>query len=271
MIYCVWYPSGGFGHFINAILTLHGENFVRPDNTLEFSPRGNSHSLNLVTPKYFHEFWPEGVEFLDDKNYCILVDNGIDNKSESFKLIFPNSTIIKICYSNYSWPVVARTLIEKAMLSSMDQELPLDQWNTDEPWARREKYFLYLKDHSFRYAWRPSAGNQQSNHEIDIRELYNNYNECYTVLNAVVAIEDFRNLWNAWRIANSKYIDPVITALKVLSNVVSNQPENLSHITDIWTQSVIYYYIWVRFQIEVPHNEFANFFADTREIRKLVL
>ena len=30
MIYCVQYPSGGFGHFINAILTLHGVEFVRP-------------------------------------------------------------------------------------------------------------------------------------------------------------------------------------------------------------------------------------------------
>ena len=27
---CVWYPAGGFGHFVNSILTLYGDGFVRP-------------------------------------------------------------------------------------------------------------------------------------------------------------------------------------------------------------------------------------------------
>ena len=32
MIYCVWYPSGGFGHFINAVISLYGVDFKRPKN-----------------------------------------------------------------------------------------------------------------------------------------------------------------------------------------------------------------------------------------------
>ena len=32
MIYCVWYPSGGFGHFINAVLTLYSKDFEVPHN-----------------------------------------------------------------------------------------------------------------------------------------------------------------------------------------------------------------------------------------------
>ena len=78
MIYCIWYPSGGFGHFVNAILTLHGKNFVRPNKKLmNFSPDGNSHTLDLVVPKYHYNSWPGGIEFLNDKNYCVLIDNGI--------------------------------------------------------------------------------------------------------------------------------------------------------------------------------------------------
>ena len=145
MIYCVWYPSGGFGHFVNAVLTLHGNNFVRPKKLLKFSDSGNSHGLDLVVPKYLHESWPGGIEFLRDKNYCVLVDNGINNESEQFKSTFPDAVTIKICYCKYSWPVVARTMIEKAMSSSIEQQLPIDAWNTDQPWARREKYFLYLR------------------------------------------------------------------------------------------------------------------------------
>jgi hypothetical protein len=41
---------------------------------------------------------------------------------------------------------------------------------------------------------------------------------------------------------------------------------DLTHITDIWTQAVVYYYIWLEFGIEVPHNDFANFFTNTDQI-----
>ena len=145
-IYCVWYPSGGFGHFVNAILTLHGDNFVRPKKSLEFSSTGDSHSLDLIVPKYLHECWLGNIEFVNNQNYCVLIDNGINNESDNFKNTFANATVIKICYSNHSWPVVARTMIEKAMQSTIQQQLPVDQWESDEPWTRREKYFLYLQE-----------------------------------------------------------------------------------------------------------------------------
>ncbi len=270
MIYCVWYPSGGFGHFINAVLTLHGDNFVRPKKSLEFSANGNSHDLDLVVPKYLHECWPGGIEFLNDKNYSVLIDNGINNERDTFKSIFPNSTVVKVCYTNYSWAVVARTMIEKAMESSLDKQLPVDNWNTDEPWARREKYFLYLRDHSLRYAWRPAIENELSNNEIDVGELYQDYDDCHASINAVVDVEDFYPLWKEWRKANSKYIDPAVTSRKILSLVITKQSEDISHITDIWTQAVVYYYIWLWYKFEVPHNDYSNWFTNTSEIIKML-
>lgn len=267
MIYCVWYPSGGFGHFVNAVLTLYGENFVRPKKSLEFSANGNSHALDLVVPKYLNECWPGGIEFLNDKNYCVLIDNGINNESTDFKITFPNATVIKIGYCKYSWPVVARTMIEKAMHSSLDAELPLDQWNTDEPWAQREKYFLYLRDHPLCRAWQVEEGD---NNSLDVSELYEDYDDCHTYLNAIVPVKDFYDVWKEWRRTNAKYIDPVMTADKVLSLVLAKKSEDLSHITDLWTQAVIYYYIWLKYNIEVPHNDFADFFSNTDQIRKLV-
>jgi hypothetical protein len=109
-----------------------------------------------------------------------------------------------------------------------------------------------------------------SNNEIDVAELYQDYDDCHTFLNAIVEIEDFYPLWKEWRLANAKYIDPVITANNVLSCVLTKKSEDLTHITDIWTQSVIYYYIWVKFNIEVPHNDFADFFTNTDQIKELV-
>jgi hypothetical protein len=265
MIYCVWYPSGGFGHFVNAVLTLHGNNFMRPKKSLGFSSTGDSHSLDLIAPKYTKDCWPGGIEFLDDKNYCVLVDNGIDNESDLFKSEFPGAVTIKICYCKYSWPVVARTMIEKAMRSSIKKQLPIDGWNTDEPWAHREKYFLYLRDHPLRSAWRESDENS-----LDVAELYVDYEECHTILNSIVKTGDFHNLWAEWRKANAKYIDPVVTANTVLSYVLAKQSKDLTDITDIWTQAVVYYYIWLKYNIEIPHNDFADFFTNTDQIQNII-
>jgi hypothetical protein len=270
MIYCVWYPSGGFGHFINAVFTLHGDNFVRPKKSLEFSNNGDSHSLDLVVPKYLKDCWPGGIEFLDNKNYSVLIDNGINNQSATFKSTFPNSTVIKVCYTDYSWPVVARTMIEKAMASSLEEQLPVDIWDTDEPWARREKYFLYLRDHALRHAWRPAMEYELSDNEIDVGELYQDYDNCHASLNAAAKIRDFYPLWQEWRLANSKYIDPAITAHKVLTSVVVGESRDLTHITDLWTQAVVYYYIWVKYNVEVPHNDYADFFTNTDQVRRLI-
>jgi len=265
MIYCVWYPSGGFGHFVNAVLTLHGENFVRPKKQLVFSRNGNSHSLDLVTPKYLHGHWTKEMEFQIDKNYCVLIDNGINNESEQFKLVFPDSTVIKICYTDHSWPVVAYAMINKAMNSTLNEQLPLDHWNTTQSWTLREKYFLFLRDHDLRHAWRPNNHNA-----IHIEDLYDNYNKFLTTLDSFAKIEWCENLWSKWRTVNSKYIDPVTTAQSVLDHVTKKSFADLTHITDIWTQAVIYYYIWLHFGIEVPHNNFAGFFSNTKQIAELV-
>lgn len=265
MIYCVWYPSGGFGHFVNAVLTLHGKDFVRPKKKLAFSSNGNSHNLDLVVPKYVKDYYPSGIEFLHNKNYCVLIDNGIDNESDHFKSTFPNSTVVKICYTDYSWPVVACTMINKAMRSSIEQQLPIGEWKTDEPWARREKYFLFLRDHKLRHAWRPT-----NDYTLFIDTLYGNCDEFFETLNTIVPTEHCPALWQEWRNANVEYINPVEIAKRIMSDVNMKVPSDLTAITDVWTQAVIYYYIWLEFGVEVPHNDFANFFINTDQIMKLV-
>jgi hypothetical protein len=261
VIYCVWYPSGGFGHFLNAVLTLHGDNFVRPVNTLKFSPSGDSHKLDLVVPKYLHEHWPGGIEFLNNKNYCVLVDNGINNESDKFKNTFSESTVIKICYSDYSWPVVARTMIDKAMKSNIETELPVTEWQTDELWAHREKYFLFLRDHKFRHAWKPTE-----DYSIYVEKFYTDYEEFFKILNSIVKIKYCHDLWLDWRNVNARYIDPVETASRIISDIKNKITTDLTHITDVWTQAVVYYYIWITFGFEVLHNDYSNWFTNTNDI-----
>jgi hypothetical protein len=261
MIYCIWYPSGGFGHFVNAVLSLHGENFVRPANRLQFSTTGDSHSLELVAPKYFHD-QDYNFEFDADVNYSVLVDNGINNEGTKFLETFPNAKIVKMCYTDTTWPVVAKTMIDKAMKSSIESELPVDEWASDEDWARREKYFLFLRDHELRHRWRnnPTATN------IDIEKLLNYKEFKSAISDSGIVLSSFRNAWNNWLAHNFKYFLPVLAAQEIIKQVKKNNSMDLTMITDVWAQAVIYYYIWLEFGKEVPHNDYANFFKNVDEI-----
>lgn len=258
MIYCIWYPSGGFGHFVNAVLSLHGNNFVRPANQLAFSNNGNSHSLKLSAPKYFHDK-PYNYNFLPDVNYSVLVDNGISNEGDKFLETFPEAKIIKMCYDDRSWPVIAKTMIDKAMKSSIEEELDVSSWMTDEPWARREKYFLFLRDHSLRSKWRESEGCIN----VNIANLtdYDNFKQLLTS-NGII-LSSFRNIWSEWAQHNFQYFISIRAAQNIIEQIKNNNSVDLSMITDIWTQSVIYYYIWLEFKVEIPHNDYAEWVSNS--------
>ena len=265
MIYCVWYPSGGFGHFINSILSLHGKGFKRPAGKLKFSKTGDSHSLELIAPKYTGTVDYQ-YKFDSSYNYSVLVDLGINSDSRNFMQLFPNATIIKMCYTDVSWPVVARTMIDKAMQSSIEAELAVDPvlWNSVESWAQREKYFLFLRDHKLRRAWHPELGV----YCIFVETLFD-----YTRLKTVIEqygpeLDEFKSLWNEWYTHNEKYFVPMVCAEQVLDKIDCQENIDLTGITDVWTQAVIYYFIWLKFGQEVPHNDFKNFFKDTDQIRK---
>ena len=268
MIYCVWYPAGGFGHFVNAIISLYGKNFVKAEHSdLIFGPSGDSHQHALAAPKYFHD--PEDYQFNFDqnKNHTVLIDNGINNHTDRFKSFFHEATTIKICYSDHSWPIIARTMIEKAMAVSLESQVDLDsdQWTDQDPWAYREKYFLFLRDHELRYAWRSDS----TNINLHVDDLLD-YHQFYSKLQAMFEIHSFEDDWTRWRNANKKYIDPVAISNDVMTSIKTQQSMSLNNITDTWTQSIIYYYIWLNYNFEVPHNDYSDWFTNTTDIVKML-
>lgn len=268
MIYCVWYPAGGFGHFINAIISLYGKNFAKAHNSeLNFSPTGDSHQYALAAPKYLHDPDNYQFDFDQNKNYIVLIDNGINNHSDRFRSFFPGAKIIKISYSDYSWPIVAKTMIEKAMEVNLESQVDLDfnRWPTRSLWAYREKYFLFLRDHKLRFAWKPS----DTDINLHVDELLD-YDQFRSKLQTLFEIESFEDDWNSWRDANKKYIDPICIASGVMKSIQTQQSMPLAAITDAWTQAVIYYYIWLQYNFEVPHNDYSDWFTNTTDIVRML-
>ena len=262
MIYCVWYPSGGFGHFVNAVLTLHGKNFQQSiDTDASPSKNGNFHTFKLAVPTYFHDPEMYQFEFDQSKNYSVLIDNGINNETEVFRNTFPDSQTIKMCYSDFSWPVVAKTMIVKAQQLDFEKAIrPEDtNWKSNDDWAIREKYFLYLKDHYLRDKWRPN----NISHNIFVEDLLDYNNIVNTVNSAGIVLDNFEELYQQWQKYNLCYFQPIVIAKEFINGTTLDTP-----ITDIWTQAVVYYQIWCRYGVEVPHNDFANFFQDQQQFQQ---
>jgi hypothetical protein len=271
MIYCIWYPSGGFGHFISAILSLYGKNFARPSNKkIQFAEDGNAHSMELTAPKLTEPMVSSGIDkfefdFDPTFNYSVLVDPGINNESFDFQKLFPTATPVKICYSDNTWPIVARTMIDKAMVSTLDKQLQVDKdkWLEPADWAKREKYFLFLRDHQLRNSWRSS--NFPS---IWIDDMLTYPGLHHAISNVGIEIKDFNADWHKWRQANCVYLDPVYKSLLAVDHIKNKVNRSLSDINDIWSQAVLYYFLWTEFHKEVPHNNYADFFADTDSVRQ---
>lgn len=257
-LYCIWYPSGGYGHFLNAVVSLYGNGFARPKNNPVFSANGNSHALDTVAPVYFKDQPYASVEFDPLLKYSILIDNGITNNGDTFRKNFPNANIIKLCYSDFSWPVVANTMIVKAQRLAIQDDLAIDTaaWPSNDDWVQREKYFLYLRDHALRHTWQPSAASTT----LMIEDLVD-YDRLRQQLG--IELEDFSDFWQQWWNVNKQYFSPILTSKKILQG-------EFEPVSDVWTQAVVYYQIWCQYGVEVPHNEYSKWFESYKDIVKML-
>lgn len=265
MIHCIWYPSGGFGHFVNAMICMHGENFARPNGEFTIADDGNSHALPLLIEKYCNK-QPFHMPCLDsDLDYTVLIDNGINDESMHFLVDFPGCHVIKVCYDDRSWPVIAYAHIVKALRSDLEQILDIDRdrWPVLDNWVQREKYFLYLRDHYLRTAWRRTDGIDT----LPISCLYVYQDLVQGLRDTGICVEGGAADWYKWFHANHRYISPVLLAQQIIWDLNHGLDRSLHHITELWTQAVIYYYLYLEYGQEVPHNDFANFFASIGQIR----
>ena len=124
-------------------------------------------------------------------------------------------------------------MIVKAQRKNLTSELPIVEWDSTEMWAQREKYFLFLRDHPLRYAWKP----HNLYNALFVNDLLDYNKFCSSLSQLDVVLEDFKSIHNQWRVSNCSYIDPVVAADDFVNNLCDDP------ITDLWTQSIVYYQI----------------------------
>jgi len=273
----IQYPSGGFGHFIHVILSAYCKKFNGQIIDYEFGIGGDSHSYPESLPTYFGTTEFDVVQYqqlkqqLDqDKNEfaTILIDSGINNDSDEFRTVIHPDMSIRVVYDDWSWPLLSKLFYTRCMAAVTHSEQTIGEWimpddnKWDDPtqnWAVREKFFLYLRDHAYRYSWR-------SNHStlnIPIDHVLN-YQSLSKLLGQQFEINNFEPFYSSWYQTNLKHFEFFLKAQYVWKNLCNNI--DINDIDDLFTQAVIYYYIWVEFGFEVPHNTYAAWFTNTKEI-----
>jgi hypothetical protein len=259
-------------------LSKFGNNFAVDLAEYKFGIGGDSHGFPLLLPK-FHNVDDYNVELYhkalsniqDKKNVTILIDSGITNDTLNFKKFISPDCAIRICYNDWSWPLLAKMFYTRCMAAVdfkryhiFDFIKPTTaQWgsNASENWAIREKYFLYLKDHHFRYCWRPSDGCVT----LPIEKILN-YDSLHSALNHWFEVSDFEDFYKKWNDANSEHFSFYFDCLEIMDCVESRKSKDLAGINDLFTQAVVYYYIWIKYNFEVPHNTYSNWFTNTTDI-----
>ena len=125
----IHYPSGGFGNFINVLISMCFDAIDTPEKDFKFSADGNSHDF----PKSTWCHYEDNIRLLRDD--ILLVDSGIERDYiEPIIEKFPNSPIIRMCIDEKSKSIVTQTCRYKAERS----QFVLDgEW-----WEQREQYTL---------------------------------------------------------------------------------------------------------------------------------
>lgn len=268
MIYCIWYPTGGYGTYLSTMIDRFGKDFVRPQSqSVEFSSEGNSHNMLRTVPKYCGNSFI-GFDFDNNFNYSVLIDNGINCEDKKFLQTFPNCKVLKICYDLKSWPIIAHTLIVKALDRDLQTELVVDQnlWPVDDDWAVREKYFLFLSQHDLRNCWT----RDQLCSNLNVADIWD-YTKLVDFFSlAGIDINDFEKHHSDWKVLNNKYFKPIHQAKEIIDSIQQKNHCAINHITDLWDQAVVNYYIWLEYGIEVPANTYSNWFSNTKQIEDLI-
>lgn len=272
----IQFPQGGFGHFTHLILSQFGKDFHCSDDAKNYQnseSQENCHDFPLWLPKYKNtdsydsNDYKQKLSVLKEKFVTAVVSSGWHNDSQEFELVLHPAVKIRIGYDDWSWPLAVKVFYERhqKLYSKFSQNHTYDLIlnSHEEDWHKREQLFLFLRDHSHRGKWRPLP-NTLNISLID----YLVYNNLHSALNTQFQVDHFESVYESWFKQNSHYFDSYIQAWFVMNNLHNNT--DISGITDVFTQATIYYYIWLKYNLEVPHNDYSSWFTNTKEIVKML-
>ena len=252
----IHYPSGGFGNYINVLVSLCFASTDLIDFNFKFSETGNSH-------KFPRKIWTQYDKISGDRTDVILVDSGIDKDYiEPILERFPGSPIIRMCIDSRSKSVVTQTCKYKAERKQFIVE--------GEDWEKRELFTLmyhhinqtpdfYINN----FTPLPECVN------INISYLFRNFDRVLEQLSSVFGEYDREKalgLHTDFLSANARY-----NTAEELVDRVSQALETKNHVElgnySLHDQGYLFFWLERKYNIkEIPPYDYREWFKHTKEI-----
>lgn len=276
----VHYPSGGFGHFLNGLLTTCTDGiFFRPSNNVTFSSSGDSHALELSVAKWMG--YAEDFEFVvsdwateSDLCHILLVDSFIENDDPTIlRQRFPGNQVIRLCIDYRAVPIVHQTCEFKAM-----GKTPEDDYSALPDWEHREMITLryhYADQHDDFYLRKFSPINDEKTLNLPISWIAYNFDQLIEHLQKFLNVTFDGNrvaeLYQTFLKANEKYFTGPVWAERILHSLRSGTNIDLSECTSLFDQGYVNYRIEREFNLsEIPPYTYKDWFTDTNSIRRML-
>jgi hypothetical protein len=276
-ILLIQYPSGGYGYYLARLINQYVSNVVKTDDSFKFDSLGTSHSLPLVAGDV--HFSLNRVLSLVNKKYQLDIDQkkyvvipycpGIeDDSTDKMRLMFPNAKIVRLFYEDSTWPLVFQNCIIKALRGSLEKDVTFDSqmFGSSDAWAQRENFSLIYNSHYYRNTWKKFDHYQILN--IDIFDLLITPDKCINTVAAFIDstapnLSDLPYRHQDFLQANKNTVVH-LEILNLFNNIKIYQ--ELEHITQLYQQAAVNFYIQTKFGFEVPSNEYASWFTNTKDI-----
>lgn len=277
----IQYPPGGFGFYIARLINSFVTNVVQTPDQFEFDRVGSSHLLPLVAGDIEYQrsrdlydpdpqYWPaiQAGQFVVIPHCPGMADDSLNRALTTF----PRARILRVVYHDSAWPLVFQNCIIKAKLGTLENDVAFDheRYGSDADWAVRENYTLVLQGHDFRHLWKPYQAHNVYN--LDVYTLLTNPAAALEFIAEIVGgqvhdIQDLPQRHQQFLSLNQNTADH----LEIYSLATTLPPAiDLTHITDIYQQAVFNFYVQTEFKIEIPVNDYANWFQNTDQVRDLV-
>lgn len=275
------YPSGGYGFYLARLINSFVTNVVHTPDSFLFDHLGTSHGLPLVAGEINtaqnRNLRSVDIKYktaIDQQKYVVIpYCPGIqDDTTDVLKNNFSNAKIIRLYYYDNTWPLVFENCITKATAKTLEDAVEFDpkKFGSSEDWARRENYSLLCEHHHYRNMWKEYDHERFLN--IDIFNLLSDPYQCLIqiadFIQGSVAQSNFLLAGHQQFLTANPAVAVHLEILRMVNSLYIEQ--DLTHISHLYHQAVLNFYVQSKYKVVIPANDYANWFTNTKEIVQML-
>ena len=283
-IIVIVYPPGGYGNFINYIVTHFFNETIKIEETPElFDTTGTAHRqkkyVSDIYPAIFDDYEINiSVPYKNNEKIVLLYDSTVRNENNvdfnvhtQINAKFPNAVTIKNIVDLDFNPIIHYTSLLKTGYE-YDHTDSQNMWESpDEDYSIRERWSLWY--HSNPYQFSPCSDSNVVN--IQLSKL--STDPVKTIIELAeklnLTITDYHKLKSFcrnWIRVQMPYFKLLSTQRRIIRCIDNEIDLDISNITSLHDQGYINYCIEREYDVIIPVYDYKDWFKSTIEISEMI-